>query len=135
MTAIFIDTSAFVALLDAGDQQHEAAVTVWQNLIEEGNVLICNNYVLLETYALVQRRFGLLVLRTFQEEAYPLLEVEWLGPDRHESALSAVLAANRRDLSLVDCASMETMRRLGIRTIFAFDPHFTELRFENSTSN
>jgi len=132
MTMIFVDTSAFVALLDAGDQQHAAAECTWQILLEDGNELVCNNYVLGEAYALIQRRYGMDVLRTFHEEAIPLLSVEWLSPEQHESAVSAVLTANRRGLSLVDCASMETMRRLGIHRIFAFDPHFAELGFETA---
>jgi len=130
MTMIFVDTSAFVALLDADDQQHAPAERIWQMLLEDGNELVCNNYVLVEAYALIQRRYGMEILRAFQEDAVPLLNITWLGPDEHESAVSAVFAANRRGLSLVDCASMETMRRLGIRRIFAFDPHFAELGLE-----
>ena len=131
MTMIFVDTSAFVALLDADDQQHAPAEQIWQTLLEDDNELVCNNYVLVEAYALIQRRYGMTILRAFQEDAVPLLSITWLGPDEHGSAISAVLTANRRELSLVDCASMETMRRLGIRKIFAFDPHFAELGFES----
>ena len=128
---IFVDTSALVALLDTGDRQHGPAERIWQKLLENGNELVCNNYVLVEAYALIQRRYGMGILRAFQDDAVPLLNVVWLGPEEHESAVSALFSANRRGLSLVDCASMETMRRLGIRTIFAFDPHFTELGFES----
>ena len=128
---IFVDTSALVALLDTGDRQHEPAERIWQKLLDDGNELVCNNYVLVEAYALIQRRYGMGILRAFQDDAVPLLNVVWLGPEEHESAVSALFSANRRGLSLVDCASMETMRRLGIRTIFAFDPHFTELGFES----
>ena len=122
---IFIDTSALVALLDADDRYHIAAERIWTSLIntKDDNELVCNNYVLLEACSLIQRRYGMQVLRTFQEQAVPLLTVDWIGPERHAAAIAAVLVANRRGLSLVDCASFETMRRLGIRTAFAFDPH------------
>ncbi len=131
MTTIFIDTSAFIALLDSDDRQHESAVRTWQRLLEDDHDLICNNYALVEAYSLIQRRYGMQALRNFQENAVPFVDVDWLGPEQHEAAVSALLTANRRDLSLVDCACMETMRRLGVRTIFAFDPHFTELGFES----
>lgn len=126
---IYVDTSAFIALLDAGDQRHRAAELIWQGLFQDGNELVTNNYVLVEVFSLIQRRYGLQVLRAFHEDAIPLLIVDWLSPEQHEAAITSVFTANRRELSLVDCASMETMRRLGIRKIFAFDPHFTELGF------
>lgn len=40
-----------------------------------------------------------------------------------------MLAANRRNLSLVDCVSFEVMRDLGVKDVFAFDPHFREHGF------
>jgi predicted nucleic acid-binding protein len=43
---------------------------------------------------------------------------------------SALLTANRRQLSLVDCVSFEMMRRLGIKTAFTYDRHFSEQGFE-----
>ena len=41
-----------------------------------------------------------------------------------------VFAANRRQLSLVDCSSFETMRRVRIEKVFTFDEHFREQGFE-----
>jgi predicted nucleic acid-binding protein len=41
-----------------------------------------------------------------------------------------LLTADRRQLSLVDCSSFETMRRLGIKKVFSFDEHFREQDFE-----
>jgi predicted nucleic acid-binding protein len=69
-------------------------------------------------------------LRRFYEEMVPSLSVDWLSVAQHETAVVSLLAANRRNLSLVDCASFETMRRLGIRAAFAFDPHFAEQGFD-----
>lgn len=79
---------------------------------------------MLDTCALVQRRLGIDVLRRFCEEIVPILDVEWAGRDQHEVAVTALLAAGREWLSLVDCASFAVMRRSGIKDVFAFDPHF-----------
>ncbi len=43
--------------------------------------------------------------------------------------MSALLAASRRKVSLVDCLSFEEMRRYGIRSAFAFDFRFSEQDF------
>ena len=48
----------------------------------------------------------------------------------HDLAGTALLAAGRRDISLVDFSSFQVMRRMELRRAFAFDPHFSEQGFE-----
>jgi predicted nucleic acid-binding protein len=60
----------------------------------------------------------------------PIVELEWIDQTAHDRAMQALLTANRRRLSLVDCASFDAMRRLGITTSFEFDQHFMEQGFE-----
>lgn len=126
---IFVDTSAFYTLLDADDANHARAKTAWAQCLDPSARLSSSNYVLLETMALIQHRLGMVAVRRFHEEVVPLLHVHWINSDLHAVAVSAVLAAGRRNLSLVDCASFEVMRQLNIRTVFAFDPHFAEQGF------
>ena len=125
----FVDTSAFYAVLDHDDQNHPRAKAEWESLLKDGAVLLTTNYVLVETLALVQHRLGIDAVRTFHEDIYPLLRVEWVDAPLHDAAADGVLSARRRNLSLVDCASFSVMRRLGIRAAFAFDPHFVEQGF------
>jgi predicted nucleic acid-binding protein len=127
---IFIDTSALLAVLDADDAYHSKAGAKWKLLIEDDSVLICSNYILLETIALLQHRFGIDAVRTFQEDVVPILTVEWIDVDLHETAILSVLAAGRKKLSLVDCTSFALMRKLGLRSAFTFDKHFQEQGFE-----
>lgn len=128
---VFVDTSAFLAVLDADDLEHEKARDTWRGLITNEQIMTCSNYVLVETFALVQHRFGIEAVRTFQEDIYPLLHVAWVDPTDHRAGVAAVLAASRRRLSLVDCVSFEVMRRLGVQKVFCFDPHFEEQGFES----
>jgi predicted nucleic acid-binding protein len=128
--ALFVDTSALYAVLDADDGNHARARGVWMDSLSDGTRLITSNYVLVETTALLQDRIGLDAVRVLTETVIPVLEVRWFGQDEHQAAMLAVLSANRRGLSLVDCSSFELMRHLGLRTAFAFDPHFAEQGFE-----
>jgi len=50
--------------------------------------------------------------------------VSWVDDRTHDQALAALLAAGKRDLTLVDCASFVLMRRLGVRTVLTVDRHF-----------
>jgi len=129
--SVYIDTSAFLAVLDADDAHHTAAKATWLSLLESEEVLVCNNYVLVETHALIQHRLGMSAIRAFADSVYPILTVVWLNSDEHSQALGALLTANRRDLSLVDCSSFITMRQLGISAAFAFDKHFAQQGFVN----
>ena len=127
---IFIDTSAFYALLDRDDANQEAAKGVWAKILNAENTLVTSNYVLVETFALLQNRLGVVAVRAFQEDIVPILNIEFVNPEVHRSAIAALLAASKRNLSLVDCISFEIMRALGIKAAFAFDAHFKEAGFQ-----
>jgi predicted nucleic acid-binding protein len=130
---VFVDTSAFLAVLAADDEYHTAAAAIWRRLISDEEPLVTNNYVLVETVALLQRRVGLQAVRAFQSKVMPSLLVRWVDETLHEQALTSVLSANRRNLSLVDCTSFQTMRQDGINRAFTFDQHFAEQGFERLT--
>ena len=127
---VFFDTSAFLAILNKDDANHQSAKRLWGELIYSENALITNNYVAVEILALIQRRLGMESVRVFQEDVLPLINIEWIDKAMHEAGISALLTASRKKLSLVDCVSFEVMRNLGIKKVFAFDPHFEEQGFE-----
>ncbi|NLH78016.1 MAG: PIN domain-containing protein [Acidobacteria bacterium] len=127
---VLVDTSAFLAVLDRSDERHATAKQTWSGLLEGENVLACHNYILVETSALLTRRFGMEAAGAFEHDIVPVLRLLWVTRDIHEAAVAAHLAAGRRALSLVDCASFEIMRRTGLRRAFAFDPHFREFGYE-----
>jgi uncharacterized protein len=89
-----------------------------------------SNYVVVETCALHQRRFGLKSVRLFREEVLPSVTITWVTERRHEIALASLIRADRRKLSLVDCVSCEVIGDAGIQTAFAFDRHFVEEGFD-----
>jgi predicted nucleic acid-binding protein len=127
---VFVDTSAFYALLDGDDSNHAAAAREWGRVLKANEVLFTSGFVLVETLALLQHRIGLEAVRAFVEDVYPLLAVEWVGESDFEAGAASVLSAQRKELSLVDCVSFVLMRRLGVRRAFCFDQHFSEQGFQ-----
>jgi len=123
---VFVDSSAFYAILDANDENHIRAKELWTDLVAGKASLFTSSYVLVETMALVQHRLGIAAVRTLQEDILPVVQVQWIGEGFHQAGSIAALAAGRQQLSLVDCVSFEVMRALGIRAAFAFDRHFDE---------
>jgi len=126
---IFIDTSAFYALLDRDDENHREGKRAWTDILEAGHTLMTNNYILVETFALLQSRLGLDAGRGFQEDVLPLVQVEFITSELHRSGIAALVSVSRRRLSLVDCVSFEVMRYSGIKSAFTFDSHFKEQGF------
>jgi len=122
--SVFIDTSALYALLVGTEGDHEAAVATFERLVKAKRPLLASNYVLLETAAVLQHRFGLSAVRDLEEHLVPLLRVAWVSGESHQRALERLLRTNRRELSLVDCSSFEIMDAEGIRDAFAFDSDF-----------
>lgn len=127
---IFVDTSALYSLSCAEDRNYFQAIKIWEDLVKEETDLVTNNYIVVESISLFQNRFGIDEVRTFQTKLVPFLNMDWIGEEQHAAAIQTILTANRRNLSLVDCASFETMRRLGIETVFTFDEHFRDQGFK-----
>lgn len=128
--SVYVDTSALYAVLDADDDNHSTAKGTWVDLLNRHEELMCSNYVLVESFALVQHRLGIEAARALQEDIVPILSIYWIDQHVHQVSVAAMLTAGRSELSLVDCASFECMRRLGLRTAFTFDHHFTEQGFQ-----
>ncbi|MBN1962449.1 MAG: PIN domain-containing protein [Deltaproteobacteria bacterium] len=126
---IFIDTSAFYAMLDRDDVNNQRAKDIWINLVETETPLITSNYILIETFALLQHRLGIAALQAFYSDVLSLVHQHWLDKEDHEAALAAILVAQKRDLSFVDTSSFQIMRRLGLNEVFTFDAHFSQHGF------
>jgi predicted nucleic acid-binding protein len=131
---ILVDTSAFLAVLDERDLNHPAAKARWIEMLNRGDELVSHNYILVETSAVVLRKLGLEAVRVFERDVVPVLRLVWVTRELHEAAAGAHLVAGRRTLSLVDCVSFEVMRRTGVLTAFAFDPHFREYGYKTVPS-
>ncbi|MGH2460717.1 MAG: type II toxin-antitoxin system VapC family toxin [Chloroflexota bacterium] len=132
--AVFVDTSGVVATLNPRDENHPAARARWIELLERDEILHTTNYAIVESLAVLSRRLGFSAVRAFQADVVPVLTIFWVDPDVHGRAVSALLTAGERHLSLVDCVSFEVMRRLDLDTAFAFDAHFAEQGFRSLPS-
>lgn len=126
----FLDTSGIYALLDRNDRCHTVASAAFPELLAGSGGLLTHGYVLLETTALAQARLGLDAVRAVRDDITPALRVLWVDESLHAAALTGLVAAARREVSLVDRVSFEVMRRLGLRRAFAFDRRFAAEGFE-----
>lgn len=127
--SLFVDTSALLAIIDADQSRHDEVARVWHELLDGERTLFTSNYVMVETFALVQRRLGVGAVREFTDELVPILQPLWVDEGVHATAVASLLAAGRRRLSLVDCTSFELMRRNGLNEVLALDRDFVDQGF------
>jgi predicted nucleic acid-binding protein len=125
----FVDTSALIALLDTDDPAHGDVREAWRGAVLDAEGLVATDDVLVEAVAVAQRRWGLGAVRALVDELIPLIEIQSVSVDERIAAVTTLLAAGRRRLSLVDCVSFVVMRRLSIRDFLGTDPHFEEQGF------
>ncbi|HEX7059772.1 MAG TPA: PIN domain-containing protein [Solirubrobacterales bacterium] len=128
MRSVFVDTSAFVALRNESEAEHERARSALASLISQGVGLFTSNYVFAETYTALMVRVG-------REEA-----VEWGRRFRASGAVELVrleqdvedeawgILERHRDKrwSYVDATSFALIERDGGSEAFAFDVHFAQ---------
>lgn len=127
---VFIDTSAFYALMDRSDSYHEKAKQLWAILLDNNVSFKTTSYIVIETLALIQSRLGFEAARLYSRDILGLIDVLWVDEPRHNLGFELWLSLGQKKLSLVDCVSFITMRRYGLENVFGFDRHFNEQGFK-----
>lgn len=123
-----IDTSAIYALVDDSSDDHAAATAHLRTLADDR--LVTHSTVVVESTALLDRRFGPAATRQFLDRLLPTIAVFHGTELTWERALATYrIGRGRRRPSLVDCLAFETMRELAVRDAFAFDEHFARVGF------
>lgn len=120
----FLDTSGLYALLVRTEERHAEITRAFRSVLDSGRTLWTTSYVIVETVALLQHRLGLAPVRDLAEHIVPVLSIEWVSEALHRKASDRLFREDRRQLSLVDCVSLEFMRSRGLRDALALDSHF-----------
>ncbi len=121
--AIFVDSSAIIALVDRDDNTHAAAVAAYGNLLAEGYKLFTTNYVISETFDLLSTGVGPDVARRFLRDCK--LAIYHADEQDERRAKRVVLRqTGPNGLTLTDAVSFVVMERLNVADAFAVDPGF-----------
>jgi predicted nucleic acid-binding protein len=123
MTPVFVDTSAFVALVDRRDRNHGAAKRILKALSRGRRPLVTSTYVLDETLTLVRLRIGHAVAVRFGEQ---LATTSWCRTlevleDTRAAAWQIFVRYEDQDFSFTDCTSFALMHAMGLTEACTFD--------------
>jgi len=129
---VFVDTSGFLALWDASDAHHQAAVQLQKELIGKRRRFLTSDYVLDESITLLKARHSQKAACDFIRavSATQMVTVEWLGSDRFEAAAEFFVRHSDKEWSFTDCASFVIMRERKLEQAFTTDHHFRQAGFD-----
>ena len=132
MSAVFLDTSGLLALINDDDHWHLSAEEVWRGLIKTHRKLITTSLVLVECgdgLSRIQHRRAAVQLR---ETLQAMRNVTVLQSDRELEDRAWTLFQDRtdQDWGMTDCVSMTAMWDEAITEVFGLDHHFQQAGFQ-----
>ena len=132
---IFVDTGAWIALLNPRDQHHHDAVAVFNDLQQQRSRLLSTDYVIDEavTRLIYDANHALAVEfldRIELMEETGILTIAEIDKNVFEAAKALFRQYDSVRLSLTDCTSFVICRVHNISEAFAFDHHFPIMGIE-----
>jgi predicted nucleic acid-binding protein len=122
---IYVDTSAWFALYDVRDANHQAALGAVRSCVEP---LITTDFVVAETLTLFRARGANRRAIEFGKELLETASTTIVRIELHDYLEAWTIFRNfhDKDWSFTDCTSLVVMQHLGIQMAFAFDDHFRQ---------
>jgi predicted nucleic acid-binding protein len=127
MARILVDTGAVFALIDRDDANHVAARRTLKTLKPQRLEPLLTNFVVGESHALLLARVDAGIARSWLlGNVWPIERVR----EEDEARARAIIARyTDKAFTYVDATNFAVMERLGLKTAFAFDPHFRQYGF------
>jgi len=132
---VFVDTSAFFALVAPRDAHHHIALAVRRRMAAEHWHLFTTDLIVAETHALTLARLGRrIALRIVADIDQGTVTVIRPSSADGATARGILRRYEDKDFSLTDATSFAVMERLGIPFAFAFDRNFAQYGLSLLTS-
>ena len=127
MGQLFVDTSAWVAVVNNRDQYHRDAGDFYRQNFNHYSKLITSNLVVAETYILLRLDCGgAIALKWWKMIADSLkIEVIYADADLTVAAFNLLQQYEDKRISLTDAISFKIMEERKVREAFTFDSHFS----------
>lgn len=128
---VLMDSAGFLALWDASDQHHAAAIRLQEELVRKRRGFLTTEYIVDETVTLLLMRHSHAAAVDFLGtiERSEALALEWIGPERFHAAAAIFRKHGDKEWSFTDCVSFAIMRELRVRDAFTTDHHFRQAGF------
>ncbi len=128
---VFVDTSAWLAVIDESDNHHAEAVEIYKQLLNSQTRLITSILIIAETQIWLRRRMNPESAQTFLRNVNHSPRVDILYPDANaeKQAKKILEQFSDHDFSLADAISFVIMKTAGVKEAFSYDSHFATAGF------
>lgn len=123
---IFIDTSAFISIRVSDDVNHKKAQTFLKTIKENKLRLHTTNFILNEVYTYFCKVHEKAVEMAKLITDNPLIALHRISVDDEDRAWRILRNFSDKAFSYTDATSFAAMERLGYKTAFTFDEHFSQ---------
>lgn len=128
---VFIDTSAWLALINEADRDHMKAKRIRDKLLAGKKRFFLTDYIIIEiANSLCKVRWrpcAVKLITSIQQTEY--IEIIKINKDIYEEAWNLYSDRTDKEWSLTDCTSFVVMKKYGIRDAFTNDHHFEQSEF------
>ncbi len=129
--SVFVDTVAWLALVNKSDGLHDSARTVRDQLIQQKAKLITTDFVVVE----IANSLARLPLRGLARKLIDFIrtsdtvELVTITPEFLEKAYQLYCTRDDKEWGLTDCTSFVVMQKMRMNRAFTADRHFEQAGF------
>jgi len=131
MIPVFVDTAAWIALINVRDALHVRAQSVYDGLVQQRVPLVTSDFVLLEVAdalgAPFLRPYTIAFINRLRRD---VVEIVPLSEELMRKGWSLYSQRADKEWGLTDCTSFVIMQGRGIVEAFTSDHHFAQAGFQ-----
>lgn len=125
---VFLDASAWVAITNRKDRNHNASIQIYRRLLAASTLLVTTTWTAYEALTIVKSRLGFSQAERLWEriKSRAVVDLVWIDERIEKRALELFWRYEDKTWGVVDCSSLIVMESVGCRQVFAYDAHFVE---------
>lgn len=125
-SVVFVDTSAWIAILDEKNSNYASARTYFEKLLELNTRLVTNSLVIDDTILFLKHNysndFAKRFLDIIDESAMSInLRVDWISRRVRRNTLNSFLKSSNKTLEVKHFYIHESLKRKKVDIVFSYD--------------